>query len=257
MLFSTHLNLRLVKYILFISILFCSYAKAQEITYEYDNINRIVEVTYDSVIINIQYDSVGNPISRIFTINTSVPVELLSFTAWPETENGDNKSQLEWKTASEKNTESFIVEWSVDGHNWSAIDTVAAVGNSVEEQTYRITHYDPAFGNNYYRLYILDFDGTYEYSNVAVVTFDKDISFSMNMYPNPTKDEMHISFFGNNDFEFKAVYDMAGKEFTGIPHNRNSASEWTLNLSSLPKGAYIVAFENGDMRVTRLFTKQN
>jgi len=124
------------------------------------------------------------------------------------------------------------------------------------EQTYTASHQNPVIGNNYYRLHILDADGISEYSNVAVVTFTKDEAFSMNLVPNPTKNELNVSLLGYHDFQFIGIFDMSGRQVIEALLTNQSQSNWTFDVSSLPQGIYSISFRNGDNTVGRMFIKQ-
>lgn len=100
-----------------------------------------------------------------FTSQVSLPVELMSFTA-KETGEGN---VLEWITASEINTDMFIIEKSLDGIHFEEIGSVTAVGNSFDENKYLFIDVNKE-SINYYRLRVLDFDGTYEYSQILVIS---------------------------------------------------------------------------------------
>ena len=70
----------------------------------------------------------------------------------------NNTVVLEWQTASEENTESFILERSVDGRNdFIEIGNVEAKGFSNETQNYKFEDRAP-LEMAYYRLKVMDFD---------------------------------------------------------------------------------------------------
>lgn len=84
-----------------------------------------------------------------------LPAELISFTG---TYSGESVV-LEWKTASEKNTDNFTVMHSVDSKNFTKIGELSAAGDSQSEIHYSLDHTTPAPGNNYYALIGVDFNG--------------------------------------------------------------------------------------------------
>ena len=87
----------------------------------------------------------------------SLPVELLSFDGM-STEEGN---LLLWKTASEYNSDYFLVQSTIDGEKYTTVDKVSAEGNSNQVIEYSLL--DTKYGNNltYYRLLQYDFDGKY------------------------------------------------------------------------------------------------
>jgi hypothetical protein len=122
-----------------------------------------------------------------FTLGTSVinnplPVVLLNFKAYPNTEN----VKLSWATVNERNSDYFEVERSLDGKNFVSIGKVKATGESKVALSYSLV--DAAPGSiNYYRLNTVDKDYQHTYSKVIIVYFDgkQSSSSSIEVFPNP------------------------------------------------------------------------
>ncbi len=97
---------------------------------------------------------------------TTLPVDLLSFTA----DLRDNTVELQWSTASESNSDYFIIDRSINGEEWVEISNVKASGFSTVPRYYGTYDYSiRESGTYYYRLTQVDFDGKYmSYSPVAV-----------------------------------------------------------------------------------------
>ena len=86
---------------------------------------------------------------------SALPVELISFEGKKQT----NSNMLYWSTASEYNTNYFIIEKSVDGVEWSGIGQVPSAGNSTQKLDYSLEDKDVSQVINYYRLHQYDIDG--------------------------------------------------------------------------------------------------
>jgi hypothetical protein len=86
---------------------------------------------------------------------SALPVELLYF----EGKQLGNINLLEWSTASEYNSDYFVVEVSKDGESWKSISQVDASINSNQKIDYSTTHAFTDYTHNYYRLIQYDFDG--------------------------------------------------------------------------------------------------
>jgi hypothetical protein len=118
-----------------------------------------------------------------FTITAPLPVELAAF----EAQQQGTAVQLNWRTASEKNSARFEVERSLDGRSFEQIGTVSAAGNSTAVRTYAFadrqlpTH----SGNCYYRIRQVDRDGTADYSPVRAVQLAANAA-TLALFPNPT-----------------------------------------------------------------------
>jgi hypothetical protein len=122
--------------------------------------------------------------------NPPFPLVLQSFTGYEEL----NHNILEWATASEFNTSHFELERSADNLLFTSIASVPASGYSSSVISYSQRDYAPFNGSNFYRLKMIDMDGSYKYSNTIELNFEHDIY--ANVYPNPVKDLLHISFLG-------------------------------------------------------------
>lgn len=110
-----------------------------------------------------------------------LPIELLYFNAKPE-----NKSvTLNWATATERNNAFFTVERSADGNQFESIATIEGTGDSYEIKFYETIDNNPLSGTSYYRLRQEDFDGSFQYSSIATVTFRTGARENFSFYPNP------------------------------------------------------------------------
>jgi len=118
-----------------------------------------------------------------------LPVELKTFTA----SEAQCNIYLKWETATETNFSHFDVEKSYDGINFQAITKTEAMGNEATGADY--TYVDDRIRSvNYYRLKIVDLDGSYNYSDIIVVEstcFDGTVSIT-DVYPNPVSDRLYI-----------------------------------------------------------------
>lgn len=167
-----------------------------------------------------------------------LPVELLEFNAIPQ----EDKVLLTWKTASENNSDKFIVERSTDGFKWEFIQGIPAKGFSNTEQSYECIDSNPFLGMSYYRLKQMDIDGSFTYSMIRTVDFNSNLKNQLVIYPNPTSEIINLKF--NNQAISNSVlslYNVSGqlvlqKDIIFI--NRNTIN--SINLNSLPQGTYFL-----------------
>jgi len=124
---------------------------------------------------------------KIYTGSTIValPVSLAAFNA---TTKGSN-AELMWQTASENNSSHFILEKSADNQHYTSIATINAAGNSTITKTYTYTDSKPSYFERdiFYRLQMVDKDGTKRYSSVVSVRLKAPATFVKKVYPNPVK----------------------------------------------------------------------
>ena len=117
-----------------------------------------------------------------------LPVELLSF----EGQAAGSMVDLTWATASESGSSHFEVErLDLDG-NYATIGTVAAVGESTTTTHYALVDAAPLPGTNYYRLKLVDVDGTTTTSNIVEVRASHGTS-AITVFPNPTEGDLNLS----------------------------------------------------------------
>jgi hypothetical protein len=77
------------------------------------------------------------------------------------------------------------VEHSTDGANFKPVGEVAAAGNSSTQRAYQYLHRSPAGQKHWYRLKLVDTDGTFAYSPIVVIAGEQGALITK-LYPNPT-----------------------------------------------------------------------
>lgn len=95
-----------------------------------------------------------------------LPMELVTFDVAVEGE----AIALEWLTFSESNSSRFVVERSADNGTWEDISEMAAAGTSQHPLLYKTADGNPLPGTSYYRLRMVDLDGSFLHSPVRSVT---------------------------------------------------------------------------------------
>ena len=167
----------------------------------------------------------------------ALPIELL-FLAGQQRE---NVVDLTWATATEKNSSHFIVERSSNALDFTPVGTVAASGNSQYRIDYALTDPSPMGGVNYYRLQLIDLDGTRETSNVIAVMFSGDGSRVL-AWPNPVRDVLNIGA----DLSGPSVVHVQVMDALGRTVQRNELpveqgqDRLELDTRGLASGSYIV-----------------
>ncbi len=113
------------------------------------------------------------------------PVVLTSFTAVAK----NYDVLLDWQTASEVNSSHFNIERSLDGQRYTTIGRVEASGFSNVKVNYHFTDNKPANFDKptYFRIAMVDRDGTLKYTKVIAVTLKATGSYVQQVYPNPVK----------------------------------------------------------------------
>lgn len=211
-------------------------------TFQYDDLHRIIQISYDSTIVDLTYDSVGN--RKTIVINDSrivVPVELTYFTAKGKQDGSIISSQLDWQTATELNASHYDIEYSADGKSFEKIGEVKAAGNSNQLLNYQYLHNSPQFGVNYYRLKQVDYDGQYHYSEIRIVVFNLDeiTNGSISIYPNPASNELNIRAIESWEGTLTQVKIINQLGQVSIPPIKKvDDSNWKISTTNLSNGTY-------------------
>lgn len=116
------------------------------------------------------------------TCGSPMPIKLAKFEATAITQG----AQLLWETSMEKNFNYFQIERAGSDLNFSSIGREESKGGLDINVSYEYLDRNVKPGKNYYRLRSVDYDGSYEYSNVVFVNWTNDSGIKV--YPNPTSD---------------------------------------------------------------------
>ncbi|KAA5546546.1 beta strand repeat-containing protein [Adhaeribacter rhizoryzae] len=127
---------------------------------------------------------------------------------------------LSWETATEHNSDYYIVERSTDGRNFEKIAQVQAAGNSKQIKSYTYTDKNVLAGTVYYRLKQVDLDEKFTYTGIISKSVRTAPAFNMNVFPNPlsNQEELHIWLTGNAKQHYLIeVIDMQGRLLYQLP----------------------------------------
>ncbi|MCX6351400.1 MAG: T9SS type A sorting domain-containing protein [Bacteroidetes bacterium] len=163
-----------------------------------------------------------------------LPVTLVYFHAEKNIEN--TTININWQTASEINSDYFLVERSTDAINFKTIGKVNAAGNSNQLISYSFIDNNPARSTNYYRLNQFDFNGTHEYSPTIKVPLSNTIVGAI-IYPNPFNSSINIAVENISQIsncEFR-MYNVLGAEVINTILVKPFT---TVETNNLPSGIY-------------------
>ena len=177
---------------------------------------------------------------------TPLPVELTRFAAAAK----GSGVQLNWATASEKNNDRFEVQRSATGAGFETIGTVKGQGNSSAVHEYSFVDSRPLAGRlAYYRLRQIDRDGSESYSPVAVAKAGP--IEEAQAYPSPSADNVVLpATLG------PVTYRISNALGQTLLRGQADGSGVTLNVSSLPKGAFFLELTSETGRTTQRMVRQ-
>jgi hypothetical protein len=181
------------------------------------------------------------------TISNEVPVELISFDA----ELLDGIVNLRWSTVTETNNLGFDIEMNQGDDQWEKIGFMEGMGTTTEKSSYTFAHIlsDNKSPKLSYRLKQVDFDGSFEYSNVVEVDVaPRNFELAQN-YPNPFNPVTKIKFaLPKNSFVNLVVYNAIGQKVSELI-NREMVfgyHEVEFSAAGLSSGIYYYRLESGD-----------
>jgi hypothetical protein len=198
----------------------------------------------------------NNGIGAYYAPGLALPVELSSFTATII----KGEVILKWQTATETNNFGFEVEKSSNNLNFENIGFIPGFGTTTEPKSYSFIDPNVVNGNYYYRLKQIDYDGTFEYSEIVQVNYGGLITFSLDQnYPNPFNPSTKIKYeipgqarYDNTLVTLK-VYDILGNEITTLVNEEKPAGEYDVefNGTNLPSGLYFYQLKAGEYSETK------
>jgi hypothetical protein len=154
--------------------------------------------------------------------NTGVlPVTLESFTGNLQNSIAD----LQWKTGTETNFNHFEIQKSTDSKTYTNIASIVVKGSD-SYYTYSVPQAELA---DYYRLELVDNDGSSKYSNIIRLSQSEN---GVAFYPNPASTFITVTVAGAG---YLSVYDADGKL---IKMKYLQAGVNTIDIHELSRGAY-------------------
>ncbi len=180
-----------------------------------------------------------------YTLNT--PVELISFNVKPR----ENKEVLlSWESALEENFFGYDIEHSTDGRIWKLLSFEEGQGQG----NYEYLHENAPIGRNYYRLKMVDLDGTYEYSDIRSALI-QDSELAVQVFPNPFHQQIQIKGLKADEQVEIRIFDAMGQSLYHRTIQSRSADEnYIISMNDeLPRGIYVVqVFSNGNIQSFKL-----
>ncbi|MEZ4993056.1 MAG: T9SS type A sorting domain-containing protein [Saprospiraceae bacterium] len=182
-------------------------------------------------------------------IAASLPVELASFQAISR----DKMVELEWTTSSELNNNFFQIEHSLDAIEFYPVGKVKGNGTISEAVTYYFLHRQPADGVNYYRLKQVDFDGSFEYSNIKGVKVNER-GGGVSIFPNPVTERALVTIKERPEIVKFTFTNLLGQGIDLQPVV--TVKGWELDISGMATGIYLLRAEFQGKVITKRIVKE-
>jgi uncharacterized repeat protein (TIGR01451 family) len=172
---------------------------------------------------------------------TVVPLHLISFSAVPQT---DNTTSLYWNTTNEINTQQFVIEQGIDGARFNSISTVTAKGKANNNYTASIAEFNN--GLVYYRLKMVDKDGSFTYSPIIKIDRRKNAA-GFSILTNPVKDFIMINTTDRSlDHTTSNIINTQGAVVKSFIITQGSQA---IDIKGLPAGIYYLQTTSGNSKI--------
>lgn len=177
-----------------------------------------------------------------FDKTSPLPVKLLDLTVQKQ----NNDVLIKWKTGSEANVDRYEIEIArgnldLQAGNFSKIGEVISVGSSTSGNNYNFLDTETEkFGPRYYRLKIVNQDGSFSYSPIRSVVFSEAVLWQV--YPNPSKGIFNLVFQLNNNEElFARIIDAKGRAIKDYKMDGNGfLQKLKIDLTMMASGVYLL-----------------
>ena len=174
------------------------------------------------------YEADGSMINN-FRISTSgvVALDILNFDGSPR----DGYNQIDWAVANMENFEAFNVQKSPDGIHFQDIGRIPA---DLQTLSYRFKDENLSQAVNYYRLRLVDTDGSYDYSEIIKI-HNTVLDYETRIFPNPIMQDRFLSINTEIAYDQLNLISTTGKTVL------QSSAVNGITLSDIPAGVYILA----------------
>lgn len=197
------------------------------------NFGVVISAAYATLLSVGLYAKIDYVSMSIYTPLMVLPITLENFTAT----GSPVGNTISWTADASDIANEFVVQRSVDGASWQNLATFSATTGTAN---YTFTDTDPLAGPNYYRLELINTDGTTGYSLTAIVATKRITPASIQFYPNPFQNMINITAKGS--FTRVSLTDIAGhtlwvKEYPG------GVKSTQIPAGELPQGLYFVSVD--------------
>jgi len=168
------------------------------------------------------------------TAQAPLPVSFVGFGAQQTTKG----VELIWNVAGERDVESYIIERTSTGADFSKVGSVAANKSTV----YSFIDGQPAAGNTFYRIKEVDIDGNFKYS--PIVRLNLSGNMALRAYPSPAIDNVTIEHSATTKGTI-SITTADGRIVKQI-EVKPQMTQTFVNTSTLKAGVYMVRFVTSD-----------
>jgi hypothetical protein len=140
------------------------------------------------------------------------------------------------------------LEKSTDGTNFTYLGNMATA--PVTPGTYKYNDENPSAGNSYYRLRIVNNDGSFSYS--YIVLLNHTVAFTIEAYPNPVQNNLTVHFQNANAGTYNLMLtDIQGRNVfvQKVSTTQGQTGDMNISLSGYAAGTYFMQVTDASGKV--------
>ncbi len=141
---------------------------------------------------------------------------------------------ISWSTASEIDSDYFIIKKSQDGEHWQQIEHLDAQGQSTQSNYYRIKDPNTTSGQSYYRVIEMDYNGQQTVLGTVSAFVSEEPKISI--FPNPSRGYLILQ----HDLNPSEIMSIELVAINGETVKSFDPKKALLDLSDMADGAYIL-----------------
>ena len=149
---------------------------------------------------------------------------------------------MDWEITQVETIDYFEIQRSLD---FLSIDNIASVEAKLDQLQYALIDNKPAEGANYYRLKIINEDGTNSFSGWKHLHFEQNGLHPL-VFPNPTQHFINIQFRQPTDksYQWSIINALGQISLSGLAAVHNSGQVHRIPLNTLSNGVYSLKLIN-------------
>ena len=188
---------------------------------------------------------VNNIVSKI---SSPLPVKLLNFVI----NDAKDEVKVNWVTTQEINSNYYVIERSTDGKKFETIGQVIS-NNKVTTNNYQFKDFKPIDGTSYYRLVMVDKDGSKAYSSIIALKKNSTALFISNMAVAESKLQFQINSNAKQLLNY-IIVDVVGRLFyKNSIILQKGANSITQQIESLDKNMYYLKLVTSQENIVKPF----
>lgn len=182
-----------------------------------------------------------------------LPVELTHFNGRPS----GCLVDLQWHTESEENFSHFELQHSENGRDFERIAEVTGTGGTGIPYSYNYLDKN-AKVQNYYRLKMIDHDGTFNLSKIVSVKTDCENMEAFTLYPNPGvvgNGLLNLRFHSYSGKAHIQIADIYGRVIRRmiVETEINQENTLQMDVADLIEGSYYLQLNDGSVEYSKTF----